>query len=199
MHYIKSLSVRPVAVFRYQSDSLPVGDMDGLAVEEPLEIRVSFRRDGILVSRPVSITMRTPGLDNELAVGFLFTEGIICSMNSVEALFSERESSVNVRLSHQVDLERLNRHFYASSSCGICGKTSLEAIGLNRSIQLLNGQPRYSPKFLVRLPAAVREHQKVFDKTGGLHAAAFFDSRENLIRLSEDVGRHNAVDKVVGA
>ncbi len=196
---LNPVSVRHVGVYRYNPDCSSAGEMDSLAVEEPLEIRVSFRRNGILVNRPISITMRSPGLDSELAAGFLFTEGIIDSVNSIESITCDQGSSVNVRLSHEVDLERLNRNFFVSSSCGICGKASLEAIGMNRLIQLPDGQPRHSPAFLTRLPAAVCTQQSVFKSTGGLHAAAFVDTEQNLIRLGEDVGRHNAVDKVIGA
>lgn len=174
---------------------------DRLAVEEPLEIRVSFRRRSSLVQKSVSITMRTPGDDRELAVGFLFTEGIIHEPGWIESVEEQKErgASVLVRLNHEVDLGRLERHFYTTSSCGVCGKTSLDALGINREIVLPAGKPVLTARSILRLPELVRGRQTIFDYTGGLHAAAFFDVNGALLTVREDVGRHNAVDKLIGA
>jgi FdhD protein len=194
-------SIREFGIHRCQPASDSVSDLDRVAVEEPLEIVLSFRRKGVLVRKPISITMRTPGADEALAAGFLFTEGIIQDQGAIESVErgSENGASVLLRLREEIDLKRLDRHFYVSSSCGVCGKTSLEAIKMNRDVRLLPGVPLHDAQFLVRLPDIVRSSQPIFQDTGGLHAAALFDQNEQLIRVCEDIGRHNAVDKVIGA
>jgi FdhD protein len=194
-------SIREFGIHRCQPASDSVSDLDRVAVEEPLEIVLSFRRKGALVRKPISITMRTPGADEALAAGFLFTEGMIQTQSAIESIERQPDSgdSVLVRLQEEIDLKRLDRHFYVSSSCGVCGKTSLEAIKMNRQVQLLLALPQHDAQFLVRLPDIVRGSQPIFQDTGGLHAAALFDENEQLIRVCEDIGRHNAVDKVIGA
>jgi FdhD protein len=171
-----------------------------LTIEEPLEIRVRFRRGPSVVQKPVSITMRTPGSDRELAVGFLFTEGIIHESSWIEAteLKSDNENSILITLSHEVDLKRLERHFYTSSSCGVCGKTSIEALAINREISLLPRSPQVDTKTVLGLPERLLQQQAHFSKTGGLHAAALIGSEGTVRAVREDVGRHNAVDKVIG-
>lgn len=179
---------------------------DTLAVEEPLEIRLGIRENGKLQHLPVSITMRTPGSDFELAAGFLFTEGILNSPNQISAIkhcgkFPALQNTVRIDLQPgiQINLKKLERHFYTSSSCGVCGKTSLEALATGaKQIQNANF-PRITKEIIHSLPEKLRQKQPVFDQTGGLHAAALFDSAGNLIDLQEDVGRHNAVDKLIGA
>src|SRR4030088_1394342 len=152
--------------------------------------------------------MRTPGMDRELAVGFLFTEGIVHSSqtiinveqppSSVDGLESAPGNTVVVTLDGEIALGRLDRHFYTSSSCGVCGKASLEALRINREIQLPHDSPIHSRDFLFEVPQLARRRQSVFDSTSGLHAAAIFDSDQRLLRICEDIGRHNAVDKIVG-
>jgi FdhD protein len=169
-------------------------DEDRLAIEEPLEIRLG--------SRPISITMRTPGHDQELALGFLFTEGIIRTHADIAGVAGPRRDPANVvsvklRRGVRVDLNRLKRHFYATSSCGICGKTALQAIRVKN--KPVAGTLRVPLSLLYSLPERLREEQETFEETGGLHAAAVFDAKGNLLYLREDVGRHNAVDKIVGA
>jgi FdhD protein len=203
-----SSGIQEFGIFRFSSDTGAEPDLDHLTIEEPLEIVVSFRRRGLLVRKPISITMRTPGLDRELAVGFLFTEGIIHSTESiisVEQSLSEEgnqemqnRNRVAVTLEREIDLARLERHFYTSSSCGICGKASLEALGMNREIQLEPDRPKHQKEFLFQVAGMARRQQSVFESTGGLHAAALFDADQQLIRIFEDVGRHNAVDKIIG-
>jgi FdhD protein len=177
----------------------PANDVDHLAVEEPLQIVLRFRRQAALVRKPMSITMRTPGQDRELAVGFLYTEGILHDRNSIEGIDLGADSSITITVAGKLDLQRLERHFYTSSSCGVCGKASLQALQMNREIRLDPSRPRHSVEFLVRTPGIVREKQSIFERTGGLHAAALFDPDRNLIRICEDIGRHNAVDKLIGA
>ncbi|MBV9491035.1 MAG: formate dehydrogenase accessory sulfurtransferase FdhD [Verrucomicrobia bacterium] len=185
---------------RYREASAPEFARDRLAVEEPLEIRVSFARDGVPVTRPVSVTMRTPGQDADLAIGFLFTEGVIGGLDVVEAVEAkpERGASVLVRLSRPVALKRLERHFFVSSSCGICGKVSLEALGMHRAVTLQADEPRWRAHDLWTVPARVQARQVTFQATGGLHAAALLDRTLEVPAVCEDIGRHNAVDKVIG-
>ena len=178
-----------------------VAHEDDLAVEEPLEIQLGYMRKGWRVHKSVSITMRTPGHDPELATGFLYSEGIIGAAANIERIHSSELNVVRVDLRPEVsvDLRGLERHFYATSSCGVCGKASIEALRMSIRPSVRSNGPVFSAAAIHRLPETLRETQEVFDKTGGLHAAGLFDSRGTLICRREDVGRHNAVDKLVGA
>ncbi len=174
---------------------------DVLAVEEPLEIRLGCFIDGKRSHRGVSITMRTPGHDDELAVGFLFTEGIITAreqVTGVRACGSGNVVRVDLRPEVAVDLTRLERHFYTASSCGVCGKASLQAVRVCSPHRPAEGQPVVEATVIHRLPDILRAEQAVFDRTGGLHASALFDIHGDLLCLREDVGRHNALDKLIG-
>jgi FdhD protein len=167
---------------------------DELAIEEPLEIRVR--------GRAISVTMRTPGHDAELAAGFLLTEGIIREPRDVLRVEhcdrNEEENVLNVVLAADVhvDFQRLTRHVFASSSCGLCGKATIESI--QSQFPPIQSTLVMAAEMISRFPLSMRAAQETFDKTGGLHAAALFDSSGKLIVLREDVGRHNAVDKVIG-
>ncbi len=174
--------------------------VDWLAVEEPLEIRAKGP-DQKAVS--VAITMRTPGNDPELAVGFLVTEGIIRDPAEVVSAVSRGAGRaggpcnvVEVRLARAFDDSTLKRNFFATSSCGICGKATLEQVAVRCAP--VSAGPVIGASLLVGLPDALRNAQSAFDRTGGLHAAGLFDGSGRLIALREDVGRHNAVDKLVG-
>lgn len=189
------------------TDAGSVETTDSLAVEEPLEIRLGFRDAEIRRTRAVSITMRTPGDDFELAAGFLFTEGIIGSHDQVTNIFhcgpvdtEGATNTVKVELSDDVavDLKSLERHFYTTSSCGVCGKSSIEALYTGAK-KLGENRFRIEGALINSLPERLRQSQAVFEKTGGLHASALFDGSGKLIELREDVGRHNALDKVIGA
>ena len=177
-----------------------------MAVEEPLEIRVETLEAGRRVSRSVSVTMRTPGHDFELAAGFLFAEGILRFRDQVReiAYCSAEEPQeynlVSVRLREGVVLDPglLSRNFYTSSSCGVCGKASLEAVEIKGCEPLVSGALRLEGDLVARLPEVLRGGQAAFQRTGGIHAAGLFDAGGGLRTLREDVGRHNAVDKVVG-
>ena len=173
---------------------------DWLAVEEPLEIRVQGPDQDMV---RVAVTMRTPGHDRELAVGFLYAEGLIRSCAELLAVHAESPEQttgpcnvVTVRLAHAFDAAVLQRHFYATSSCGICGKASLEQIAVHCA-PVAPG-PVVGRSVLVDLPTTLRSAQQIFEQTGGLHAAGLFDITGRLLLLREDVGRHNAVDKLVG-
>jgi FdhD protein len=181
---------------------------DEVAVEEPLEIRLEYGRAGSRFEKAISITMRTPGpaakeQDTELAVGFLFTEGILPAgscIRSVDPSFN----SIRIALHESVspDLEMLDRHFYTSSSCGICGKSSIRALKKNLPSQ--RSWPGQGPDEIISaatlfcLPAKLRREQLIFDSTGGLHASALFDHEGHFLALREDIGRHNALDKLIG-
>lgn len=182
---------------------------DVLAIEEPLEIRLGYGPVGNRNISNISVTMRTPGSDEELAIGFLFTEGIISSLNDisrVEHLFiacrENKQNTILVDLNENAipRLPEIERSFYTTSSCGVCGKGSIEAIrtvGIPKPAEVeLFGIDSVR---LFALPERLREAQKVFSKTGGLHACAFFDREGKLLLLREDVGRHNALDKLIGA
>jgi FdhD protein len=169
--------------------------LDELAVEEPLEIRIG--------DRTLAVTMRTPGHDHELAAGFLFSEALIHNAEQIRkieqpSLASKRENIVSVILAPEVklNLQTLQRFGTISSSCGVCGKTSIESVRQN--FPAIESRARISIETLLELPARVRAEQSNFTRTGGIHAAAIFSVAGELIGLREDVGRHNAVDKVIG-
>jgi FdhD protein len=183
---------------------------DLLAVEEPLEIRLGY---GVLDDRKqknIAVTMRTPGHDIELAIGFLFTEGLIVSQEDIvsakycEDVQTEEEKGnvVRVELHPEItfDLKKLERNFYTTSSCGVCGKSSIESITTQCRLEIGDDAHfKVSAEVIHRLPIALREEQAVFEHTGGLHATGLFDGAGKLQMLREDVGRHNAFDKVIGA
>ena len=171
---------------------------DYLAAEEPLEIRIG--------DRPLSVTMRTPGHDLELAAGFLFTEGLITQRTQIVTLDHEIENGEKnrgnvvravLRPESEPDFEKMRRHFFAASSCGICGKASIDSVRA-RTLEPPHADFRLDTEVLLRLPESLRASQAVFGRTGGLHAAALFDPTGELLILREDIGRHNAVDKVIG-
>jgi len=192
-----------VAAFRIERRGPGAADLidDAVAVEEPLEIRVA--------GRPFSVTMRTPGSDMELAAGFLVGEGVVSEREHVRAqryCAGTGPDGLNTYNVLDVDLDpsvpppdaSLERSVYTSSSCGVCGKASLEAVRTAARWSVAEDPVRISPTLLSALPDRLRDAQKVFDRTGGLHAAGLFTAGGELLCLREDVGRHNAVDKVVG-
>ena len=177
---------------------------DHLATEEPMEIRLVTGGG----RKTVAVTMRTPGADFELAAGFLYGEGIISSRDEIRKISycvdsdvdaEQRYNIVNVELrgDREYDLRSLERHFYTTSACGVCGKASLEQLEL-RGCPVVAPGPEVSAETIYALPEKLRESQGLFEATGGLHAAALFDPDGNLLALREDVGRHNATDKLVG-
>jgi FdhD protein len=180
-------------VHRFENERLREA-ADELAIEEPLEIRVR--------GRSISVTMRTPGNDDELATGFLLTEGLISTRTDILRIEvcdqNEDDNVLNVLLAPdvRVDFDRLTRHVFASSSCGLCGKATIEAVrGVFAPIE---SDFQVDAETVLKLPRIMRDQQATFEKTGGLHAAALFDELGKLLVLREDVGRHNAVDKVLG-
>jgi FdhD protein len=181
---------------------------DALAVEEPLEIRLQHGPSGNRQVRNVSVTMRTPGNDAELALGFLFTEGIIKKQSDVEliehcfiACAENKENVLQVSLKEGVEPDLLNteRNFYTTSSCGVCGKASINSIKTVSSFNSHTAPNNIDGDLLHRLPSILQKQQDIFTHTGGLHASALFDTRGRLLLVREDVGRHNALDKLIGA
>ncbi|HLO86730.1 MAG TPA: formate dehydrogenase accessory sulfurtransferase FdhD [Nostocaceae cyanobacterium] len=177
--------------------------LDQITTEEPLEIRLTSPQ------RTVAVTMRTPGADFELAAGFLYSEGVIKSKQDIQKISycvdkkidgEQRFNIVNVELKSGLnpDLQPLERHFYTSSACGVCGKASLEALRL-RGCEVIASSWQVTPDIIYSLPNQLRAAQNIFSSTGGLHAAAVFDLQGNLLKLQEDIGRHNALDKLIGA
>ncbi len=182
---------------------------DRLALEEPLEIQIAFGADSARESKTAAITMRTPGHDRDLAAGFLVGEGLLRSLDQIEAVHTrgprygeegwQHSVRVTLRPGVELDLARLERNFYTTSSCGVCGKTSMEALELNFFPPLPAAGWKIDQSMVCALPARLREAQAIFEQTGGLHAAGLFTPEGRPIVVREDVGRHNAVDKVVGA
>jgi FdhD protein len=186
---------------QHLSDGAATSRPETLAVEEPLEIRVD--------SHPITVTMRTPGSDFELAQGFLLTEGVIGDRDDVDtvrycggadAAGANTYNVLDVRLAPMVPAPDVDvtRNFYTTSSCGVCGKASLEAVRLNSRYSPGDAPVRVAAQTLTAMPSQLRSAQKVFASTGGLHAAALFTADGTMLVAREDIGRHNAVDKVVG-
>jgi len=197
----------PIKVINVSSKNISE-QQDQVAVEEPLEIQLEYGNANDRQRKSISITMRTPGHDIELAKGFLFTEGIIQSFDQIQSSkivtqWNQYEEGNIVLISLveniTIDFQKLERHFYTSSSCGVCGKSSIDAVSINAKIELPKEKPIFKINKIHSLPEVLRELQTVFETTGGLHAAALFDPDGKLKLLREDVGRHNAVDKLIGA
>lgn len=177
---------------------------DLLAVEEPLEILLVYGPADERKQKSISVTMCTPGHEEELAAGFLFTEGIIQAKSDIQSCstggdVSRRSVTVALQPGLSFDPQKMERHFYTSSSCGVCGKSSLEAVRMVLPMPVTREGIRVGPAILTRLPQTLRIRQEVFEHTGGLHASAFFDTEGELLIAREDVGRHNALDKLIGA
>lgn len=166
-------------------------EQDYVAVEEPLQIRVN--------EADLAITMRTPGNDAELAVGFLFTEGLLTGAGAITAI-ETGDNSITLQLAADAapDLAAQTRHFYLTSSCGVCGKASVDALVAAGCSAPPRMEPKIAASVLHQLPEALRATQAAFDRTGGLHAAGLFTPAGELLLVREDVGRHNAVDKLIG-
>ena len=211
----KRIGIETVSIVRYRyaderaDESAQVLNIDdSVAIESPLEIRIVFGPSSARKDRSLSITMRTPGHDSELAAGFLLSEGIIRSGAEIDSFEfcgtvpegepTSNQLRVNLNPSVEIDMSKLQRHFYTTSSCGVCGKASLDAVEAQNVSPLIDNELSV-PASLVRiLPDLLRQQQDIFGSTGGLHAAGLFSANGELLALREDVGRHNAVDKLVG-
>jgi FdhD protein len=182
------MGVPPQSAARVEVLRLPAGESepDELAVEEPLEIRVN--------GRPIAVTMRTPGYDEELAIGFLLSEGV--AVVDAQPTVDLAANTIDVT-AEDFDEERLSRNFYTSSSCGVCGKGALEAVAV--AAPHVESEMTVPAQLVARLPDLLRAAQPAFDATGGLHATGLFAPSGELLCVREDVGRHNAMDKVIGS
>jgi FdhD protein len=188
---VRSILTVPVRKFDSGASIAAVEDQDFLAVEEPLQISAG--------GRDLAVTMRTPGNDAELAAGFLFTEGLIRAAGDLINIRCDRNSA-SIILAEGVgfDVDNATRNFYMTSSCGVCGKTSIEALENNRCTTLPRGVSIVTESVILSLPDKLRQAQAVFNRTGALHASGLFSAAGDLILVREDVGRHNAVDKLIG-
>lgn len=178
---------------------------DFLAAEEPLEMRIKYGSPGEQFTKNISVTMRTPGMDDELVTGFLFTEGIIKTIDDISNIqyptgIHSNIIEVELKDGVSVEMNSLERNFYTTSSCGVCGKSSIEAITTQSNIdQNDTGDFECSPAIIHNLPDTLRSSQNIFTQTGGLHASGLFTLSGELLLSREDVGRHNALDKLIGA
>ncbi|MCB9354937.1 MAG: formate dehydrogenase accessory sulfurtransferase FdhD [Lewinellaceae bacterium] len=196
---MNSVTVKQVSIGKFSGQEFTEVP-DHVASEEPLEIRLEYGPAGQRTGRSLSVTMRTPGMDTDLVAGFLFTEGIIRTPSDVLGIDTPADNIATARLHPDLpfDMKKLERHFYTSSSCGVCGKTSIDAVKTAVCIRPGERQLRVRAETLYGLPETLRRAQATFDATGGLHASALFDASGRLISLREDVGRHNALDKLIG-
>ena len=182
---------------------------DFISIEEPLEISIRYKEHDKWIKNSLSITMRTPGHDEDLVRGFLFNEQIIQGLNDIETIesFGEKVGQYNIQNkilvtlnnSKNVNISKIKRDFLTNSSCGVCGKSSLDALEILKKEKTSKSSPKLSKEVLINSPSMLRENQSEFAKTGGIHASGLFSSNGNLISLREDVGRHNALDKLIGS
>ena len=208
MNKISSASYATITIQKVNQTNI-VEQTDYLAIEEPLEIRLRFGQVDNRQQKSLAVTMRTPNHDFELAIGFLYTEGIIPNKAAIQKIRylpsdceipnTENVVQVDLNANIQIDFNRLERHSYTSSSCGVCGKTSIEAIQVQNFPLLPHYTPKISKGIIHQLPNLLRKQQAIFELTGGLHATALFNPNGNFILMREDVGRHNTMDKLIGA
>ena len=182
---------------------------DLISIEEPLEISLKFKENDKWITQNLSITMRTPGNDKDLVRGFLFNEQIIENIKDIESIesYGEKVGQYNIQNkilvtlnnSKNVNISKIKRDFLTNSSCGVCGKSSLDALEIVKKDKTYPNEPKISKKVIISSPDILKTNQSEFSKTGGIHASGLFDSKGKLINLREDVGRHNALDKLIGS
>ncbi|MEK9674476.1 MAG: formate dehydrogenase accessory sulfurtransferase FdhD [Candidatus Pelagibacter ubique] len=194
-------------VLKYSSNNFK--DVEDLvSVEEPLEISLKYKEKDNWVEQTLSITMRTPGNDEDLVRGFLFNEQIVKSLNDIDNIESygdkvgqykiQNKILATLNNSENVNISKIKRDFLTNSSCGVCGKSSLDALEIIKTTKTNASEPKISKDVIIQSPDILREGQSEFSKTGGIHASGLFNSDGKLIALREDVGRHNALDKLIG-
>jgi FdhD protein len=181
---------------------------DLISIEEPLEISIKFKEKDDWIKRILSITMRTPGDDKDLVRGFLFNEQLIKNIKDIDAIesFGDKVGQYNIQNkilvtlnnSENINISKIKRDFITNSSCGVCGKSSLDALEIIKQNKTNPDQPKISKEVIIKSPTILRENQSEFSKTGGIHASGLFNSNGDLISVKEDVGRHNALDKLIG-
>jgi FdhD protein len=181
---------------------------DLISIEEPLEISIKFKEKNDWIKRILSITMRTPGNDKDLVRGFLFNEQLIKNIKDIDTIesFGDEVGQYNIQNkilatlnnSENINISKIKRDFITNSSCGVCGKSSLDALEIIKQNKTNPDQPKISKEVIIKSPTILRENQSEFSKTGGIHASGLFNSNGDLISVKEDVGRHNALDKLIG-
>jgi len=198
---LKQISLNKIEIIKVIA-GIKNTENDLLAIEEPLEIKIATSIDNLKIQKSISVTMRTPANDAELALGFLYTEGLISNANQVlkveeNYLFQENVVLITLQKEVELDLKNTERNFYTTSSCGVCGKSSIDAV-ISKLYRANISTITTKSSVLIGLADTLRNSQEVFNKTGGLHASAIFDNDGKLLYMREDVGRHNALDKVIG-
>jgi len=181
---------------------------DSISIEEPLEITIKFKEKETWTENTISITMRTPGNDEDLVRGFLFNERIIEKIEYIDKIESvgeivgqynlKNKIIATINNSENVDIDKIKRNFLTNSSCGVCGKTSLDSLEIIKKDKILKSQPKISHEIIMKSPTTHRENQSEFSKTGGIHASGLFSDKGDVVAIKEDVGRHNALDKLIG-
>ena len=194
-------------VLKYRSNNTNEID-DSISIEEPLEITIKFKNKETWTENTISITMRTPGNDEDLVRGFLFNERIIEKIEYIEKIESIGENVGQYNLknkiiatinnSENVDIDKIKRNFLTNSSCGVCGKTSLDSLEIIKKDKIVKSLPKIDHKIIMKSPTTLRENQSEFSKTGGIHASGLFSDKGDVVAIKEDVGRHNALDKLIG-
>ena len=194
-------------VLKYRSNNTNEID-DSISIEEPLEITIKFKNKETWTENTISITMRTPGNDEDLVRGFLFNERIIEKIEFIDKIESVGENVGQYNLknkiiatinnSENVDIDKIKRNFLTNSSCGVCGKTSLDSLEIIKKDKIVKSLPKIDHKIIMKSPTTLRENQSEFSKTGGIHASGLFSDKGDVVAIKEDVGRHNALDKLIG-
>jgi len=194
-------------VLKYESKVLNEFD-DQISIEEPLEIILKYKDKKTWVEKTISITMRTPGHDEDLVRGFLFNERVVEQINHIDNIelvgdpvgqYKLKNKAVaTINNSENIDIDKIKRNFLTNSSCGVCGKTSLDSLEIIKKDKILRSVPKINHEIIMKSPLMLRQNQSEFAKTGGIHASGLFDKKGNIIALREDVGRHNALDKLIG-
>ena len=194
-------------VLKFESKVLNEFD-DQISIEEPLEIILKYKDKKTWVEKTISITMRTPGHDEDLVRGFLFNERVVEQINHIDNIelvgdpvgqYKLKNKAVaTINNSENIDIDKIKRNFLTNSSCGVCGKTSLDSLEVIKKDKILRSIPKINHEIIMKSPLMLRQNQSEFAKTGGIHASGLFDKKGNVIALREDVGRHNALDKLIG-
>ena len=194
-------------VFKFKSENLDDFN-DHISIEEPVEIIIKYKDKEIWVEKTISVTMRTPGDDEDLVRGFLFNEKIIEKIDYIEKIELTGKPTeqyglknkiiVTINNSDNIDVDKIKRNFLTNSSCGVCGKSSLDALEIIKKDKILKSNPKISKEVLMSSPKKLRKNQSEFSKTGGIHASGLFSTKGDIVAIKEDVGRHNALDKLIG-
>ena len=194
-------------VFKFKSKNLDDFN-DHISIEEPVEIIIKYKDKEIWVEKTISVTMRTPGDDEDLVRGFLFNEKIIEKIDYIEKIELTGKPTeqyglknkivVTINNSDNIDVDKIKRNFLTNSSCGVCGKSSLDALEIIKKDKILKSNPKISKEVLMSSPKKLRQNQSEFSKTGGIHASGLFSAQGDIVAIKEDVGRHNALDKLIG-